>query len=54
MLCLAILVWRIYFRKTGDHFSGKCAKGGSAMDVMLTVALMAACMVNVACLFGHL
>jgi len=24
------------------------------MDVMLTVALMAACMVNVACLFGHL
>jgi len=24
------------------------------MHAMLTVALMAACMVNVACLFGHL
>jgi len=35
-------------------FRKNTQKGGSAMNVMLTVALMAACMVNVACLFGHL
>jgi hypothetical protein len=27
---------------------------GKAMHAMLTVALMAACMINVACVFGHL
>jgi hypothetical protein len=45
---------RIFFSENRDHFSGKCDKGAQAMHALLTVALMAACVANVACLFGHL